>query len=165
MADMLEIITNHSRILPVDIFGAIRDIGITAEFRQIGDDISGWIEKLSADKYLIVINAFHSKTRQRFTGAHELGHYIYHRDLLGRGVGDTRAYRSAGTPFSNAAITVQHERQANTFAANVLMPQEHIIRLRSDGVVSPRDMAQRFQVSEDAMRIRLGLPRQASLLL
>lgn len=165
MADMLEIIAKHSRILPVDIFGAMRDIGITVEFRQIGDDISGWIEKVSANKYLVVINEFHSKTRKRFTGAHELGHYIYHRDLFGRGVGDTRAYRSVGTPFSNAAITVQHERQANTFAANVLMPQEHIIRLRLEGVVSAHDMAQRFQVSDDAMRIRLGLPRQASLFL
>ncbi|WP_445730624.1 ImmA/IrrE family metallo-endopeptidase [Methylocystis sp. IM2] len=60
----------------------------------------------------------------------------------------------------NAAITQQHERQANSFAANALMPQNQIVRLRAAGITDPREQARRFNVSEDAMRIRLGLSRK-----
>lgn len=162
MMDAIKVIKSHSLAPPIDIFGAMREIGLVVEFRPEPENLSGWIEKMSSDKYMVVINERHSNTRRRFTAAHELGHFIYHRDLFGNGVGDTRAYRSAGTPLPNAAITVQHERQANTFAANVLMPYEHISRLRSQGITDPKELAQRFEVSEEAMRIRLGLPRQPS---
>ena len=90
---------------------------------------------------------------------HELGHFIYHRNLLGAGVGDTRAYRAEGTRFPNAAIRPVHERQANSFAANLLMPHASINALRVQGVTTVPDLAERLQVSQDAMRIRLGLPR------
>ena len=163
MADALKILESHSQETPINIFGVLQDVGLRLEFRPESENISGWIEPLNGDGYLVVINERHSATRQRFTAAHELGHYIYHRDLLGRGVGDTRAYRSAGTPLPNTAITIQHERQANTFAANVLMPYAQIARFKGQGVTDPRELAKLFLVSEEAMRIRLGLPRHASL--
>jgi predicted transcriptional regulator len=157
--DPLRIITALKGEIPFPIYGVLRELGIGPEFRELSDNISGWIERTPENSYLIVINSRHAPTRQRFTAAHELGHYIYHRSLIGRGVGDTRAYRSAGTNFPNQNITAQHERQANSFAANVLMPIDQIKYYQAIGVRGAKELAERFGVSEEAMRIRLGLPR------
>ncbi|WP_457796472.1 ImmA/IrrE family metallo-endopeptidase [Methylocystis sp. S23] len=164
MTDPLILVEQHLACgIPVPIFEILGHIGLGPEYRMLDDNISGWIERRNGGSgYWVVINADHPRVRQRFTAAHELGHYIYHRDLLASGVGDTRAYRSVGTPLPNAAITQQHERQANSFAANTLMPQNEVLRLRRTGVTDPRELARRFDVSEDAMRIRLGLPRQSA---
>jgi Zn-dependent peptidase ImmA (M78 family) len=159
MTDPFKLIESSIRDIPIPIFAMLEDLGIGPEIKELPDNISGWIERTDDMNYLVVINSRHALTRRRFTAAHELGHYIYHRDILGRGSGDTRAYRSAGTPFSNSLITPQHERQANSFAANILMPHEQIARLREQGITEPSDLAARFLVSEEAMRIRLGLPR------
>lgn len=153
MNDPVEIIAKHWNARPVPIDTIIREIGLPISYEQLADDISGWIERLPGDGYKIVVNSSHAPTRQRFTAAHELGHYIYHRDLLGEGVGDNRAYRAEGTNRPNINIRPVHERQANSFAANVLMPRHAIATLSSRAT---DEMAKIFHVSEEAMRIRLG---------
>jgi hypothetical protein len=155
--DILDVVRKYWTSAPVDVFGILRELGLGPSFRPLGANISGAIERIGDDGFVVVINNTQSKTRQRFTAAHELGHYIYHRDLLGRGVGDTLAYRAQNTPFPNEHITVTHERQANNFAANLLMPNHLIEALKAEGVRIPGELAQRLGVSEAAMRIRLGL--------
>ena len=159
LIDPLKLATKYGSEVPVPVFDILRELGLGPTFEFLSDDISGWIERRPDDGYGVTINAMHAPVRQRFTAAHELGHYIYHRDLLGAGVGDTRAYRAEGTPLPNTAIRPMHERQANSFAANLLMPYNSIHALRAQGVVTVVELAERFQVSRDAMRIRLGLPR------
>lgn len=155
----LEVIEKHESQTPVPVFQILNELGLGPEFQAMDDNISGWIERRDDDSYRVVINSTHPEVRQRFTAAHELGHYIYHRDLLGAGVGDTRAYRAAGTHLPNSAIRPAHERQANSFAANLLMPRENIALLRlRDNVVEPATLAQRLGVSLHAMCIRLGVP-------
>lgn len=145
--------------IPVPVFRILQELGLGPNFIPLADDVSGWIERQADGSYQVAVNANHALVRQRFTAAHELGHYIYHRDLLGAGTGDTRAYRWEGTRFPNGAIRPVHERQANSFAANLLMPVTSINRLKAEGVTSPAALADRLEVSQDAMRIRLGLPR------
>jgi hypothetical protein len=157
MVDPLRIIDQYFGEIPVPIFDIIEEFGIAFERRTVSENISGWIEKISGQNYKIVVNLTHAETRQRFTAAHELGHYIYHRNLLGKGVGDTRAYRAETTPFPNSAIQPVHERQANSFAANVLMPRWAIDKLKDEGYKKPTLLASKLFVSEPAMRIRLGL--------
>ena len=97
--------------------------------------------------------------RKRFTAAHELGHYIYHRDRIGSGVNDNRKYRGIPhAPLYNDAIQAKEETEANRFAANLLMPKHLIDKLKKDGIESVEDLARSLGVSRDAMRIRLGLP-------
>lgn len=156
MTDPLKLIDQHGEAIPVPIFEIVTELGLGPQFRALDDNISGWIELQESGSYLIVINQLHALTRQRFTAAHELGHYIYHRNLLGRGTGDTRAYRTENSPLPNTAIRPRHERQANAFAANLLMPVQLIEKLRLEGVVDVGMMAERLSVSEEAMRIRLG---------
>ena len=62
--------------------------GATAGF-NIGTD-----RACDGDGYRIVVNSGHNRVRRRFTAAHELGHYVYHRDLIGDGIYDDAAYRT-----------------------------------------------------------------------
>lgn len=157
--DPIALIQQHHGDVPVPVMQIVSDLGLGPDREALPDNISGAIRMRSDGNYRVVINTNHSNVRQRFTAAHELGHYIYHRDLLGQGVGDTRAYRAEGTSMPNPAIRPIHERQANAFAANLLMPMASITRLMNQGIVGTRDLALRFDVSEEAMRIRLGRPK------
>lgn len=152
----ISLIERYTQHVPVDVFGLLAEIGLGPDFLPMNDEVSGWIERRSDGSYRVAINAGHHRVRQRFTAAHELGHYIYHRDLLGNGVGDTRAYRAEGSGRPNPAILPMHERQANSFAANLLMPREQIFRKMQLGLNSTEDLAAEFDVSQPAMRIRLG---------
>jgi Zn-dependent peptidase ImmA (M78 family) len=152
MPDPMKVIEQHWNTTPVPIEQIIREIGLPLSFEPLEDNISGFIERQNGS-YRIVVNANHAPTRRRFTAAHELGHYVYHRDLLGEGVGDNRAYRTDGTDRLNANIRPIHERQANSFAANVLMPRHRLTDVAGEGTAT---LAARFAVSPEAMRIRLG---------
>lgn len=154
--DPLSLANRYAERSPTAVFELLADLHLGPEFQELDDNISGWIERRQGGGYKVVINRKHALVRRRFTAAHELGHYIYHRDLLGRGVGDTRAYRAHGTHLDNPLIQPTHERQANTFAANLLMPRPAIARLMGQGVQSTEALAEQFQVSRDAMKIRLG---------
>lgn len=150
--DPIQVIAKHWDSTPVPIEAIIAEIGLPLVYEPLDDNVSGYIERANGS-YKIVVNSNHARTRQRFTAAHELGHYIFHRDLLGEGVGDNRAYRTEGTRLVNANIRPVHERQANSFAANVLMPRH---RLANVGTLSTATLAQMFEASPESMRIRLG---------
>ena len=152
--DPMKIIENHWKKIPVPIFDIIQEIGLKFDFRPLDENISGWIERKSGGVYEIVVNNNHSENRRRFTAAHELAHYIYHRYLLGEGVSDSKAYRSLETKLHNRQITIAHERQANSFAANILMPSHALANINETENIAL--LAQKFIVSEQAMRIRLG---------
>jgi Zn-dependent peptidase ImmA (M78 family) len=151
---------------PVDIVGIIRALGISYVEELRPESLSGFIEyDRDNDRYRIVVNSAHSQARRRFTAAHELGHYVYHRDLIGDGIYDDAAYRASDFSgiYSNPKIRTEHETQANRFASVVLMPSELIDRLlieRNLDYGKPDDLkvlARLLEVSEQALRIRLKL--------
>lgn len=153
--DPMEVIQRYWDRTPVPIEMIISELGVKLDRENLDDEVSGFIERQPDGGYRIVVNGQHARTRQRFTAAHELGHYIYHRGLMGEGVGDNRAYRAVGPARPNPNIRPFHERQANSFAANVLMPRHALINLGAESVAA---LAERFGVSPEAMRIRLGRP-------
>ena len=161
MISPLEVIADYSTAAPVDIVNIISGIGITYKEDFLPDQESGKIVH-AGDNYEITVNRLHPKVRRRFTAAHELGHYIYHHDLIGDGITDDAAYRSLQEGrYANSKITLSHETQANRFAARVLMPIQLIKAIcRDKGIDSRRDtseLARILQVSEQALRIRLGI--------
>ncbi|MDX6438991.1 MAG: hypothetical protein QOF45_1574 [Gaiellaceae bacterium] len=118
--------------------------------RYSTDALSGFLLYLS-DGPVISTNSGQSRGRQRFTLAHELGHLIlghhadYHLDLT--------SSVSAGDP---PGYDWKHERAANTFAANVLMPAGLIRQdWAEEGATAPR-LAKRYGVSQEAIGIRLA---------
>jgi Zn-dependent peptidase ImmA (M78 family) len=149
---------------PVDVQGIILALGIEYVEEPRPDSMSGLIERYG-DGYRIVVNSGHSRVRRRFTAGHELGHYVYHRDLIGDGIYDDAAYRATDLSgrYRNPQILLEHETQANRFASVVLMPSELIHRLQHERQLimdNPRDvkeLARLLDVSEQALRIRLKL--------
>lgn len=83
--------------------------------------------------------------RRRFTIAHEIGHWICHRH------GDPAVcHLDAG----DAPERDPHEREANIFAAELLMPAAAVRRARADGG-DATTLSAAFAVSAEAMAWRL----------
>lgn len=158
LADQWDILTEARKTLPVPVESIPAKLGVRLRTAFLSSGISGMLEK-DGSGFLITINATDPDTRQRFTLAHELGHYMLHRHLVGDGLDDDRAYRSTELgKYHNTLIGPKEETEANKFAANLLMPREAIIRERERLRNNLAAMANLFGVSEHAMSIRLGKP-------
>jgi Zn-dependent peptidase ImmA (M78 family) len=145
----IEIVNDFLQQTPVDLNGMAQAMGLEVlEDRGFSDEISGMIERRSDGKFRIRVNARHHPNRKRFTLAHEIAHYVLHRDLIGTGVTDNALYRS--TTLSDSL-----ESQANRYAAGLLMPEGLVRQKRREGMLSYAQMAEVFGVSPDAARIRL----------
>jgi Zn-dependent peptidase ImmA (M78 family) len=141
----------------VNIEDLIKELGIALDKEaSLDPEISGQIERESKGEYKISVNAKDHYYRRRFTMAHELGHYVYHRDLLGDGTDDNVAYRSTSAgEFFNPDIKPHHETQANRFAAQLLMPKRLVQYFMDECGGDRSAVAKKLQVSEQALDIRL----------
>ncbi|HYC99029.1 ImmA/IrrE family metallo-endopeptidase [Brevundimonas sp.] len=157
----LDVTKRYWNKVPVDVFALAAELGLGPKFDLLPDEISGLIKRAHDDQWLIVINENHHRVRQRFTCAHEIGHFIFHRDLLADGVSDTLAYRADVAELPNPRIQRQQEWQANNFAANLLVPSAWLSAAQAAGWNDPKDLARHFDVSETVIRIKLGLPLPA----
>ena len=146
-----ETIRKFQKKAPVRIFTLARELGLelytTDEFPK---DISGRIDREEDGTYVIFTNEDHHLNRRRFTVAHEIAHYVLHRDLIEGGIVDDTLYRSK--------LSSPLERQANLYAANLLMPEHLIRKAMKSGINSIEELAEKFRVSVSAMSIRLGVP-------
>ncbi|MCF1505639.1 ImmA/IrrE family metallo-endopeptidase [Afifella sp. H1R] len=159
LSEQYEVINRFRERHPVDVEGLAYALGVPVHYAFLPESISGMVEPRDGGRFEIVVNANHPRTRQRFTLAHELGHYMLHRHLIGTGVGDDCAYRSTDTgKYRNRRIGPREETQANKFAASVLMPNKLIESLQKSGVNGPSQMAKLLDVSEHAMHIRMDIP-------
>lgn len=159
-SEELSLVNAFRRTVPVDVELLAQSLGIEVVAMNLDDNTSGMIERTSRGNFRIVVNDNHAFTRQRFTIAHELGHYFSHRHLIGDGILDDRAYRSAAEgQYRNTAIGRRQETEANQFAANLLMPWDAIQKLQKEtGINDPAEVARRIGVSEQAYCIRMGIP-------
>lgn len=156
--------------VPVDLEFLCKKLGVVKTSRMRFSSHSGEISVKSDGKVKIWINPADHPNRQRFTLAHELGHLIY--DIIPYLRTEEGASDFIDDNDSLRRDGRQHpeEYRANDFAAKLLMPKKLLIEhsneiiesIRSDlGVKKvPVDlfvskMASKFNVSEQAMRIRL----------
>lgn len=122
--------------------------GVRVVAKPLADALSGAILELE-DGPVIAVNEAQAMARQRFTIAHELGHHLLrHHDRFHV---DLSAHTEAGEP---PGYNWLHERQANEFAADLLMPAALVHREAAEAK-SPRALARRFRVSPMAMSYRL----------
>ena len=143
----IAIIGSHQKSAPVKVEAIAADLGARIVRRNdLSADISGKVERLGDDHFLITVNAAHSAQRQRFTVAHEIAHIALHTNLIGDGIVDDALYRS---PLGGDI-----EREANRYAATILMPAP-LVREAYRTVKSYNDIAAKFDVSADVARIRL----------
>ena len=151
MSNFDKIIQSHQGSFPVKAMPIARDLGV-AVYSVSGwpNDISGMVKNNPDNGYEIYVNKDHPENRRRFTIAHEIGHCVLHKDLIGDGIVDDGLYRSS--------LSKSIEREANQFAADLLMPWHLINLAMSDEYNNITALAKAFEVSEHAMSIRLGVP-------
>lgn len=140
--------------LPIDPVRIARRLGIDVLNARLDPDVSGALVKELGQDPVIVLNWHDSNNRKRFTCAHEIGHFVKRSDKP-----DDYEYVDRRDTFS-ASGQDPDEVHANTFAACLLMPANHVRRLRRRGL-SDVEMAVRFDVSREAMQYLRCSPRPA----
>lgn len=77
---------------PLDPVFLANKLGLAVQFELMDENISGVLEKQNDGKFHIKVNSRHHPNRQRFTIAHEIGHFILHNHLIGNGIQDNKAF-------------------------------------------------------------------------
>ena len=148
---------------PVRVNRIAKAHGIKVRYEPLDDELSGMIF-LKGNQSIIGVNAHHSPNRQRYTIAHEMGHYFLHMDVLRQGAHVDTAITMLNRDQDAALGTMNIEIEANQFAAELLMPRHMIddyLNWAGLGSGSKLDdaviesMARQFKVSTAAMAIRL----------
>jgi Zn-dependent peptidase ImmA (M78 family) len=134
--------------LPVNPFAIAQQLGIKAYTASLDERISGMLIKRAGQDPEIYVHASDSPNRQRFTCAHELGHYVK-RSATGDAAWEYVEHRDLLTTQGTDA----EEIYANRFAASLLMPRGAVEALHRE--LGPAALAFRFGVSADAMHYRL----------
>ncbi|QBO34978.1 ImmA/IrrE family metallo-endopeptidase [Periweissella cryptocerci] len=169
---MLEIFKNESRLfedIEINIEEPVIDVEKIAGVLKIPvekkDDIfeSGSITPKGNGTPVIEVNSSEAPVRQRFTIAHELGHYFLMEELK---------EKTNRTPDLSSYDSTQREHEiiANSFAADLLMPMELVKKLmitwleENNLVNKPfstiqllamqTEIAKKMQVSVEALKIQ-----------
>lgn len=147
--------------VPVDVEAIARDFGIDVRFQPFpeteSDLLSGCLVRTSEGQVIIGVNARHHSNRQRFTIAHELGHFLLHAGKVEPVHVDRVFYRGPGSSDGKDPIEIE----ANEFAAKLLMPAAQLERDAEDLEAlddedTIRDLAGKYAVSVQAMTLRLA---------
>jgi Zn-dependent peptidase ImmA (M78 family) len=155
-------------VAPVNLSEITRilDISVEHDLNLEEKDIIGEIA-FAGEKAVIRINPFQNsyKPRERFTLAHEIGHYCLHSSSSKDGFTDSRKTMSRSESYWD-----KFESEANSFAAQLLMPKNLLIaegkkvintyKIEESKAIMPaklfiEQMCGIFEVSNKAMEYRL----------
>ena len=148
---------NRINSFPINLKKITASLKVQIKKEKLENDISGFLY-LKDNKSIIVVNDSHPEVRQRFTIAHELGHLLlnHNSDLFVDN--ENILYRATQTKDANYKL----EKEANKFAAELLMPEEMLTDELLKGEIFLDDtdelnkLANKLQVSPQALTIRLS---------
>ena len=109
-----EYFKEHEKVFPINPFQVLTDLGIHFVFRNF-DKMEGLFMPFTADMPidLVAINAKRPITRQRFSAAHELCHFLKDAD-------------TQSTFMCAISSNEYKEKYAESFAASFLMPEDEL---------------------------------------
>lgn len=143
---------------PVPVNVIAERLGLVVKTQELDSDISGFLAR-DGRRPVIGVNGSQAPVRQRFTIAHEVGHYLLHR---GDELHVDRGFRLQLRSSASSQGVDSEEIEANAFAAELLMPRGFIERdLQGVSVIDIDDedfvraFARRYQVSTQAFLLRL----------
>lgn len=153
---------------PIDVDRIATELGILVEsdFSLELKDIVGEIF-FKDEKPIVKINPIQNSysPRRRFTLAHEIGHYCLHSAKSKKGFADSQKTMSRTESYWDS-----YESEANSFAAQLLMPKDLVLEEGRKIIASYQaenkkevvpvrifieTMSDRFEVSSKAMEYRL----------
>ena len=140
---------------PVDVEFIARGLRIVLRRVGFAKDVSGLLAR-KGDMVLLGVNRTDSPTRQRFSIAHEIGHFVLHEPKPIFVDGVTLRFRNSKSSQGDD----REEIEANAFAAELLMPEEFVRRDMAElgNVIDENeigDLAKRYGVSLQAFVYRL----------
>jgi Zn-dependent peptidase ImmA (M78 family) len=148
-----EIILPYQNEFPIKVGAIAKDLGIIVKKATLSAGISGQIKETDG-VCTIRVNRHEVKARQRFTLAHEIAHFLLHRELLvGDGITDDILYRSS--------LSDPQESEANRLAADIVMPWEliknHLESYQNLKIEEKIEkLGEKAEISTTAIKIRLG---------
>jgi Zn-dependent peptidase ImmA (M78 family) len=133
--------------LPVDPIYIAHELGIEVYIATLSEGVSGMLVKRPGVDPQIYLQESDHRNRQRFTCAHELGHYVASEGS------DTIEYVEHRALLASQGSNPD-EIYANQFAAALLMPAD-AVKERWRERPNPALLAYDFGVSADAMNFRV----------
>jgi Zn-dependent peptidase ImmA (M78 family) len=142
---------------PVDVESIAKALSVRVEGADLDPDVSGVLVRAKG-LAIIGVNADNAPNRRRFTIAHELGHFVLHRGGTYIDKGIFARFRDS----ESGSGTSREEREANAFAAALLMPADWVqtefssrpFDLADDCAL--QELSSLFGVSSQAMLYRLN---------
>lgn len=152
---LLQLVDANEPPIPVERIARLR--GTQLRYVPFEGEMSGLLFQENGH-IIIGVNAIHSKTRQRFTIAHELGHLELHNHSE---LHIDRNFRPLLRDERSSQAIDPIEIEANAFAAELLMPvtmlerdlKGHLVDYEDDELL--RILANRYKVSLQAIIFRL----------
>lgn len=151
-----ELLTQYGLLsLPINAKKLAEKLGVKVEAENFDDDVSGLFVMKDGVPY-VIYNSNQGAKRRRFTIAHELGHFILHSKYKPLFVDKQGVVMYRNSESSTGELI--KEREANAFAAALLMPKKLVEAEFSEAedfeiVVG---LAKKFNVSTQAMSFRLS---------
>ncbi|WP_445712856.1 ImmA/IrrE family metallo-endopeptidase [Flavobacterium sp.] len=139
----------------IDVFKIAKHLGVDVKPATLDSSISG-LFVIKEQKPYIRYNDSEAPQRQKFTIAHELGHFVLHKDIpLFVEKNETVLYRN----LDSTTGELLKEKEANSFAASLLMPK-FMIDEQIENIPQGKDpviyLSKIFKVSSQAMYYRLN---------
>ena len=147
-------------LFPIPILKIAKLLGVQIHQYDLGENISG-VLVIKNDQGIIGVNPSESSVRQRFTIAHELGHYMLHRNL-NESIFVDREISVLFRSQNSSPGELKREQEANAFAAAILMPKDMLLEQIQKNYIDITDevalkgLAKKFDVSLIAMTIRVS---------
>ena len=152
---------HHVQAAPVAVVAIAKAVGVEVQATPVKDDLSGFLYRnRQGNSAIIGVNANQHPKRQNFTAAHELGHFLLHDSDA---VHVDRDFKVWLRSDASSKGTDDEEKEANLFAAELLMPAHFLARdvqeidtidLLDEKVL--QELAGKYGVSTQAMTFRLA---------
>ena len=152
--------THNQNRLPVDLDLIAHENGIKITYEKMSENASALLIFDGSEQAKIVVNQDHHEHRQRFSIAHEMGHFFLDHKLNHHVYEQSFFFRKKGDHDGDDKEN-NLELEANNFASELLMPSPVLEKCLqqykkiSEEEALTQKLAKKFKVSTIAMQLRL----------
>lgn len=134
---------------PVDVVKVSKLLGFKVVLFDFPETLSA-VVKIEGTKKIIAVNKNKPEVRQRFSIAHELGHYLSGHDNFSH-------ERETFIDRDKKYLDPHHreEEEADEFAAELLMPEFMLKKDVFENKLDAAELAKKYSVSEQAVWLQL----------